>query len=290
MCIYTYIHTNNTIGLCEVTNALMWLCWRCFAEFIQEHCDHHVDQHLRVTWFIHTSGMTCLYMWHDSFTSMTRLIQIRDETPLYMYPTRWYCQTHLKAPQSPRWPRNLRVTWLIHICGVTPLHVWYDSLILPNPSNSFTSMTWLIYICDETPSYIWHNSLILLDPFNSTAITTLTNICMWHDTFTSVMWLIHVCDMTRSYMWHDPSACATWLMHTRDTTHSYKYLTGLILVDNMTHSYLWHDAFISVTWLVHIAKPITSKQHLYNIDQYRMTKIHRMPDPHRSFSAKEPYN
>jgi len=58
-----------------------------------------------------------------------------------------------------------RVTWHIHMCGMTHSHVWHDS---------WTCVTWIIHMCDMTHSRVWH----------------------------CVTCLVHVCDMTDSYGWH----------------------------------------------------------------------------------------
>jgi len=53
---------------------------------------------VRVTWLIRVCDVTDSYVWHDSFKSVKRLIQISDITPYV-----WH-------------DAFIRVTWLIHIC------------------------------------------------------------------------------------------------------------------------------------------------------------------------------
>ena len=71
------------------------------------------------------------------------------------------------------------VTWLIRMCDMTHLCMWYDS---------FANVTWLIHVCDMTDLYLWH------------------------DSFMCVTWLLRVCDvchMTPSRVWHDSFTCVT---------------------------------------------------------------------------------
>jgi len=88
-----------------------------------------------------------------------------------------------------------RVTWLIHMFGMTHSYVWHDS---------FICVTWLVYTCDMT-----------------IRICGMANLYVWHDSFICVTWLLHMFDMTHSYVWHDSFKCVTWLIHTCDMTHSY---------------------------------------------------------------------
>ena len=76
--------------------------------------------------------MTHSYVCHDSFTRVTRLIQMCDMTHSFMWHDSFKC-----------------VTWLIQMCDMTHSNVWHDS---------FICVTWLIQMCDMTHSYVWHGS------------------------------------------------------------------------------------------------------------------------------------
>jgi len=106
------------------------------------------------------------------------------------------------------------VTWLIHMCDVTPSYVWRDS---------FICVTWLIHIYDMAHLYT------CIHMYDATRVHGV------HVSFFCVTWLSHVCDLTHSYAWHDLFMCFTWLIHMCD----------------MPHSFLWRASFIRVTWLIH---------------------------------------
>ena len=121
----------------------------------------------------------------------------------------------------------MRVTWLIHMCDMTHLYMWHDSLICA---------TWLIHVSDMTHSHVWHDTR-------------------------------HVCDMTYWYVWHDVLICVTWrtqvwhgewmylrhdsMINDRAHIHTHKDgwrdrsgVTWRIHMCDMTYSYAWHGACV----------------------------------------------
>jgi len=248
---------------------------------------HHKSQPPRRIEFLHASphmwipihmlplphrlcDMTHSYMWHDSFTYVTRLIDMwRDWFICDMtYSHVWYdacCHCHTACVASLIHIREMThshmrhdsficditdsyVTWLV-ICEMTYSRVWFDACCHCHTA----CVTWPIQISDMIRSHTWHNSFIC----DITDLHVTRRIHVWHDVFTRVTWCmlplpldlcnmrnmihshmtyhIHMCDITHSHVWHD----------------SFTYVTWLILMCDVTHSQVWHDSFICVAWLLH---------------------------------------
>ena len=113
--------------------------------------------------------------------------------------------------------------WLIHVCDMTVLFVWYD---------------WLM--CVTCPMYLWgHDWLICVTWLIHTSyrLWDMTHSCVWHDCSICVIWLIDLCDMSHVFV-------GTWLIDLCDMTHSYVI------------SFVGHDSFMSVTWLLYLCELI----------------------------------
>ena len=69
--------------------------------------------------------MTDLYVWHDSFIYVTRLIHVCDMN--------WFsCGTSFHPSPSYMWHDSfIYVIWLLHICDRTNSLVWHDAFIHP---------------------------------------------------------------------------------------------------------------------------------------------------------------
>ena len=89
-----------------------------------------------VTWCICVCDMTCVNVWHDSFTLVTWLMQVcsprRNANDLFLkYKETFMCPTRILKC----------VTWLIHMWDMILSHMWHDL---------FICVTWLIHILDLT--------------------------------------------------------------------------------------------------------------------------------------------
>jgi len=113
------------------------------------------------------------------------------------------------------WPTQ--ISWAIHVCDITHLHVWYDS---------FTCVIRLIHTCDMTHSHcdMTHSNLLF---------QYLSDQRVWRDSFTCVTRIIYTCDMTHSHVRHDSFACATWLIRI------YSFIIWAIYTREMTLSHRW---------------------------------------------------
>jgi len=255
-----------------------WLIHTCDMTHIRAHreCYHttHTQGH-------HMRDVTHSHEWHDSFTCVTWLIHTCHTSETWLkfrltasvttgwrrltgslifighFLQKWplcsgsFVENDLQLRGSyqsspPCTPHTLKaiicVTWLIHMCDMTYLHVWHDSFIHVN-----TCVTW-----KKNPS----------SPRVSPHHTHQRTSYVWHDLFTRVMWRIHKCDVTHSQVWHDSFIHVTWLSHTHHTCVT-RLLSGLTAnvatphtlmtfphVD-VTHSHVRHDSFTCVTWLSH---------------------------------------
>jgi len=174
--------------------------------------------------------MTYSYVWHQSFTSATRLVHSCDTCESFKN-VRHDLYTHKKKKN---------VTWHIHTCDISHSHL---------RRKSFTAVTWHVshlHMCDVTHSHICDMKL---------QKTTLTHMrqdificvtCVIHEGdmswLTCVTWLMHIRDMT-SYM---GITASTWLMHVCAVTHS--------RICDMTDSNLWHKSFRYVTRHLHMSR------------------------------------
>jgi len=145
--------------------------------------------------------MTHLRVWHDSFMCdfffcETWLIPMCDMTDYMCDMTFPYvCRVNCgictlialhRASRFVTWfyvhmshALFICVTWCIHMCDMTHLHLRQDSCICA---------TWLIHMCDMTRWHVWHASFT-----RATRPAPLT----------CVTWLILTCDMTHAHAWHD---------------------------------------------------------------------------------------
>jgi len=107
---------------------------------------------------------------------------------------------------------------------------------------SFLCVTWLIHMCDVTPSYVWDDSVLRFPAVRGRLIRcATTHSYAWRDSFKCVTWLIHMCDMTpydlRQFVvaqygtaGHDLFVC--------NVTYSCVWCATFI--------YVWHDSFVCV--------------------------------------------
>jgi len=221
-----------------------------------------------VIWLIYNYDMTHSYVWHDSFTYMTWLIYIYDMTHSHVWHDSslimwdvtkanvWHVLLASWLCAQAVWHDSfILVTWLIHMCDMTPSYEWHAS---------FICVTWLIHISDVTHSYVWHDSFVCVLWPNHICNVTLSSVC--RDWFIRVTWLIHICDMTHSHVWHDSSMCVTWLIHTCDMFHSHvRYHSSTrVNVCAVTNSYAGRDACTCVN------KYVRTYMHAYS----RIFKAH----------------
>jgi len=123
--------------------------------YCNTHCNTHrifvAPEHLRM--HIHTSDVTNSHVWHDSLTSATWLIHMRDMNPSYLCDLTQSSVRHDSFPCVP-WLHHLRdvthycvyvTSWLIcvsdlrftHLCNTPHFSVYLDS---------FNYVRWLIIV------------------------------------------------------------------------------------------------------------------------------------------------
>jgi len=222
------------------------------------------------------------------------------------------------------------------MCGMTPSHVWHDS----------SNMTWLLHLCDMTPWYVWRLIQICgMTPSHVPPrrrcllcvtwvfhVCDVTPPCLWHDSSVCVTWILRMCNMTFSYVPHDPYMCVRWLLLMCDKTPSimcstwplhmsYQISYGIskhyichtgwlrpsyvisdiikralhmshqiralyttnkkspsyVISDicDMTPSDMYGDSFICVTWLLHMCHPVESAYYVWHDSFIYVT---RLPD------------
>jgi len=168
-------------------------------------------------------GMTCWYVWHDSFIRVTWLLCMCDMTRVYCVTwldhtwdmTHWYvCHAWL-----------ICAAWLVDTRDMTPMHVSRDSFSLCDMTQSYMGR---VDMCAITRRYVWYDSLVRVTWLLCTCDMTCLIYIVWRDS------IMHV---TRRYVRHNSLICVTWLVDTRD----------------MTPMYVWHDMthLYCATWLNH---------------------------------------
>ena len=130
----------------------------------------------------HVFDTSHLYVWHDSFVCVTRLIYTCDMTYSYVGHDSFIC-----------------VTWLMQMREILHSHVWHDSFIPFHTRHIHACEMTDSYFLKTTFSYVWHESFI---PF----LTRLIDMCdmihlhlFTHDSIIRVTWLLHSTSMNKSY-------------------------------------------------------------------------------------------
>jgi len=144
----TMSHVTHMKESCHTYEWVMSHIWRSHVTTFMYSC--RIAQRSHVTTFMYSyhntlslnlglqpsmCDMTHSYVWHDSFISVTWLIDVFDMTHT--------CIRTASHVLSTVTCSSWLVTWLIHVCDMTHSYVWHDS---------FICVTWLIRMCDVTYS------------------------------------------------------------------------------------------------------------------------------------------
>ena len=188
MCGMTHSHVWHDSCICVAWPRYLFVMshiWRSHVTHMNESChtwlSHvtHFCATLQVTRSRHISNV-----WRDSFPWATRRIPTCTMTHSYVWHDSFTCVTRLEARLLERaYASFIYATWLIYMCGMTHLYVWHDS---------FICVTWLTYMCDMTRLYVWHDSHIcaLWLVWHDSFLYAPWLICV------PGPWPIHVCSMT----------------------------------------------------------------------------------------------
>jgi len=131
--------------------------------------------------------------------------------------------------------------------------MWHDSVICGNSVvingwlMSHICVTWLLHICDMTPSFVKKAS---------SSLNKSRHTYLWHDFYICVTWLLHTCDMTPSFVERASSSTndSCHVTHLRDMTSSlgWHVVTCHCHVRDMTTPLWWRVIATHVTWLLHM--------------------------------------
>ena len=133
-------------------------------------------------------------------------------------------------------PACICVTWLIHMCNATVLHVWNDVPIC---------VTWLNYSYDLTISYVWHQWPI-----------------------SGVRWL-HTHDMMHSITLR----CRNIQMHINLSSHVNTYFMSDIWVRHVTHVNQQYSKMHSMHDIMHSTTRNAFDIHAWHVIEYMMSHI-----------------
>jgi len=104
----------------------------------------------------------------------------------------------------------------MHMCDMNSGYIYCDSftraigIFCHTRHDSFICVTWLIHMCDMTPRYVCRDSLSICVPW-LIHMCAMTHSYMRHDSFICVTWPWGMCAMTHSsktcinYFWLDLS-------------------------------------------------------------------------------------
>jgi len=135
------------VRMCDMTPSYVWHDSFTCVTWLLRMCDmthSHVwhDSFKSLIWFLQVYDMTHSYVWHDSFICVTWLIHMPDTTFSYgvatismlLKITSLFCRIssllqgsfaketyNFKEPTSRSHP--IRVTWLLHVCDMTPSYI-----------------------------------------------------------------------------------------------------------------------------------------------------------------------
>jgi len=173
-------------------------------------------------------------MWHGSIFDMTCHDSICDMTVWHDCVT-WLIPirnvTHISRITT------LYVTWPIHVCYMTPSHLWRGSYMMCHDFifDMTLQLKWL-HIWHDTPwLYMWQECVTWL-MHDTPWLQSDMNV--WYDSF-----MTHhdsTCDMTHSYLW-----CGPYITRHDSIRDMTLHLTWLIHVCEMTRSHLWRDSYIT---------------------------------------------
>ena len=201
------------------------------------------DSFIRVTWLNHTCNMTpsCVCLSYHSISTCAG--DMTNSCVWYFFAV--FCRVL----------QCVAATWRVHMCDMTHLCVWHDSVIW---------VKWRIHVGDMTHSYVCRDSYVWPDSFicviGRIHKCDVTHLYVSRDSFIHVPWLIHMYDVTHLHVCHNLHVplfehVVKIMSHiwTRDMMHNSSIcVTRLILLCDMTHSYVSRDLFICVTWLIHM--------------------------------------
>ena len=113
---------------------------------------------------------------------------------------------------------HIRVTWHLHVRGMTSSCVYLDYFYLfPVSTRVMQLLFW----------YCWKGACKSVT--SSVMCDVTSSLCM--------LWLLHVCscmcvasDLSLSFVWQVSFVCVTWLLHMCDTTLSHVWLDSFISV------------------------------------------------------------
>jgi len=143
----------------------------------------------------------------------------------------------------------IHVTRLIHVCGTIHSYVWHDSSIWDTTyshvlHHSTKCVAWLIHMCgthtcDMTHSCVCHAWFIYV--IQLIHIYYSTHSFVWHDTYICVAWLIH--------LWHSIFSCINWQIHMSNAPRLSHTLTRTAWEERYTtpHMNHWHVRHYSFT-------------------------------------------
>ena len=142
------------------------------------------------------------------------------------------------------------VTWLIHMCDMTPSCVCNDS---------FGCVTWLIHMCDMTHSYVRHDQFVCVTWLYT---CVATDSYVWYDSFlrqhdSSLCLFCSSLFFVSPHPWHESFLCATWcgFIHTLTIWHN--------PIRDMKYSSAKPDIFLCMTWHIPLWLNPNPMNHFY---------------------------
>jgi len=160
---------------------------------------------------IQTRDETPLYVWHDSFICLTRLLHMRSMT---------FCTICNMSPLYVWHDYFIYVTRLLHMYTTSFSFVQHDQFsvyatslscaaaIACDTSQLFVFVAWVFYMCNQsllrmysmTPPYVWHHSCMHVQsrlPYSTCDLFS-------PETCILVTWRPYMCNATRSRTWYPP--------------------------------------------------------------------------------------
>jgi len=159
------------------------------------------DTQTCVTKHIHVCDMTHLHMWHSAVTCAPWPTDVcATLTHVHVSHGTFICVTSLTHMCVKCGPSHVRhraftcVTWLTYAWATWLTYVWHSKCV-----------TWLIHICDVTQLHVWRGTFTFVMRLPYACAMWLTNVWhsnVWRDSFTCVTWHTYMCDVAHSHLRH----------------------------------------------------------------------------------------
>jgi len=268
-CAHIVAHVNGSCPTCTWIVSYIWMShvmytfivahWQsfmctticAFSHSISQICSMPISY---VTSLDHKYDMTHVYVWHDSFISMTRLMYTCDMTHSYPRQYAYFCiHIHLFAYWICKIPycasENVRIfshMWMSHVSHIHESCHRCEWAMLQTISDSLQHDSFTCIYMSRVIDHIWLSIFHIW-------------LSLQHDSFTYI-YMSRVIDMVKSrhaYEWVMSQICMSHVTHMKESCHIYEWVMSCIWRSHVTytnescHTYEWVMSHIQMSHITH---------------------------------------